>query len=289
MGKNDSATINESEYRIIEMNSREIAAFVRSPESAYWGGMSDQEYSDFVEVLRTRPEAEFLEVVGYFEGGVFHILDGYHRWKGAVETGITDMLTIKEYRGKERALQGMLRNANRRHLSSSERAARVMKLKNDLGISGKDAAEMAGVHPRHMQRAQKADDAGLIDYVINDGITLEDAADIAKDKGLLSQVKDGTVSIGDACAQVLRARQGKRHERARRQAGDVGVNLTEEMGDPDTVPSADYIQLQKTTEQLAAIESDYLRRKGELKAEIESLQFRNRIASERLAAATSGS
>lgn len=284
MGKKNTVTTKVGEYHIIEMTSQEIATFVRSEESAYWGGMSDREYRDFVTTLRVRPEAEFLEVIGYFKDGIFQILDGFHRWKGTMETGLTHLLTIKEYTGKDRALQGMLRNANRRHLSSSERAARVMKLKGALGINNREAAEMVGVHERHMQRAQRAEDAGLTDFVINDGITLEDAADIAKDKPLLAQVKDGSIAIGDACAQVLKARQQKRHERARRQSGEIGITMSEDMADPDRVPADEFNKLKKTTEQLAAIESDYLRRKQELTDQIATLEFQTSVADRRLAA-----
>ena len=275
------------EYRIVQFTAEEIAAFKRGPESSHWGGMDDAQWRDFMRSLESHPEAEFLEVIVYQEDDDWFIMDGYHRWKGTMELSLTHLLTIKEYTGSERGLQGMLRNANRRHLSSSQRAALVLKLKKEYGMTIEEAAAKVNVSARHVQRAERADRAGLIDNVIKDRITLEDAADIAKDKELLADVKEGRKTIQQAVTVVLKARQGKRMQRHLKQAEDIGIELPADAVDPESVPVDQFNQLMQTTDQLAHIETDYIRRKQELTDEIDTLEYRIQVADERLATAQS--
>ena len=252
------------EFVEVSFSADDIAKFQRAEESAYWGDMSAAQYTDFMEWLKSKPKPELLNITVYEQDDAWFILDGYHRWKGTCELGITDMLTIKQYTGEDRALLGMVLNANRRQLSSGRRAMLVQQLREQQGMSKQQASTAAKVSERQIQRAQNAERAGLATYVLNDQMTLEDAVDIGKSKALLNAVKSGETPVSVAVQQVQNARHDKRRESEQRRHGNYGLTGNDELG--ERVPREDYEQMLKSSKSLMS-------RNDTLAAEVKSLEI----------------
>lgn len=264
--------VKPGEFIEVSFTADEIAKFQRAEESAYWGDMTPPQYNDFMEWLKSKPKPELLNITVYQQDGDWFILDGYHRWKGTCELGITDMLTIKQYTGEDRAMLGMVLNANRRQLSSGKRAMLVQQLREQQGMTKQQASAAAKVSERQIQRAQNAEKAGLAAYVLDEQMTLEDAVDIGKQKSLLNAVKSGETPVSVAVQQVQNARHDKRRESENRRYGNYGLTGDDAIG--ERADRGDYEQLLKSSRTLMA-------RNDVLSAEVKALEItRNEMMAE---------
>ena len=261
-------TTETTDYRVVEFTHQEIAALERSAESAYWGDMSKHQWDEFIHWMKSKPKPELMEIVVFKEGAKWFILDGYHRWKGAMELGITQMLTFKQYLGTERPLLGMILNANRRQLTSSRRAMLVQQVKEKEGMSNDAAAAAAKVSVRQIQRANTAAKAGLSGFVLDGPMTLEDATDIAKDKTLLKAVKSGATPVATAVQQVQDSRHKKRADSSKKLAERYGIKNGQDSAPPgESASRDDFEQLLGSSKQLTA-------KNQVLREEVKSLEER---------------
>ena len=156
--------------------------------SALWGDMPDSEYAELVESVR---EHGLLDPVITMLGG--EVLDGWHRARAAVDTGRKDELVQREYEGDDPVGFVIGRNAQRRHLTASQRAAIVVAC-HEWASRGRQAqmdhdgpfattaamAEEVSVSPTTIKRAKAAERAGLGDAVRAGEIPAHKAAQQAR-------------------------------------------------------------------------------------------------------------
>ncbi len=156
--------------------------------SALWGDMPDSEYAELVESVR---EHGLLDpVITMLDGDV---LDGWHRARAAVDAGRKDELVLREYEGDDPVGYVIGRNAQRRHLTASQRAAIVVachewasrgrQVQMDHDDPFATTAEMAAeadVSTGTIKRAKAAERAGLGDAVRAGEIPAHQAAEQAR-------------------------------------------------------------------------------------------------------------
>ena len=133
----------------------------RHPISACWPDMDRQ---DFVKLKNDIKENGVLEPIVFYEEKV---LDGWHRYKAAMETGAT--FAEIDYEGDDPAGFVISQNARRRHMTKSDVARCVLltrewakegrpkKLGQHGLVSGKTATETANHQP-----AKKLGQHGLV-------------------------------------------------------------------------------------------------------------------------------
>ena len=90
--------------------------------SVAWGDMPENDFREFVESVREHGVADPLIVL--LDGKV---LDGWHRYRAAVEVGIELELVRREFLGDDPVGYVIRRNGDRRHLTAGQRAICVAK------------------------------------------------------------------------------------------------------------------------------------------------------------------
>lgn len=165
--------------------------FDRHPLSAAFPSMPASEQDELTLDIEKNGQREPIII---FDG---MILDGWHRYNAC------NMLEIEPVVSNlpsdvDPVSYVISRNIHRRHLTSSQRAAAIVSCfawskagDNQHTQSGVDAASiplmsnsamasMVGVSPKTIQRAKRAEEAGLTDAVKSGAISVEQAAIIAK-------------------------------------------------------------------------------------------------------------
>lgn len=220
----------------------------RHPLSGVFGDMSAEVFEEFQQVFRDNPVPKLCEIYLY-EGKV---LDGWHRTQAAIMSGHERMLRFLEYTGDQPAMLAAILNGHRRQLSSKERAIAMVECMGWEGADGRPAgakltvaaaADVADVSVRQLERAKAANKAGLLGYVKQGAMELEDAYDISKKPSLLGAIADNTIDVSDAVSQVRttrklvsRDRMQRQLERIRETPGDTsepsqGAELVTETGE----------------------------------------------------------
>ena len=107
------------------------SAFAQHPLSAVFPPMGDEELFDLAEDIR---EHGLHEAVVLYAGKV---LDGWHRYQACQINGIAARTT--EYPGEDPVAYVMSKNAHRRHLTASQRAAVVVRCSEwrDSGVTSR--------------------------------------------------------------------------------------------------------------------------------------------------------
>ena len=194
----------------------------RHPLSGVFGDMSPDVFEEFQLVFRDNPVPKLCEIYLY-EGKV---LDGWHRTRAAIMSGHERVLRFMEYKGGQPAMLAAILNGHRRQLSSKDRAIAMVECmawegeqaspaESHLTVSA--AAGAANVSVRQLERAKAANRAGLLDYVKQGVMELEDAYDISKKSSLLSALSDNTIDVTAAVSQVRTARRLASRDRMQRQ------------------------------------------------------------------------
>ncbi len=163
----------------------------RHPLSALWGDLPDDEFAALVEDIRQRGLIE--PILTYQD----QILDGWHRYRACQAAGqplrAPMILEYNQARRGDPASYVIARNAVRRHLTASQRAAAVVAAfqwqshggdrRCEAGASGTStacsAAELAakaGVGESTIRHAKTAERAGLGDRVRSGELSAKAAA-----------------------------------------------------------------------------------------------------------------
>ena len=201
--------------------------FERHPLSAAWGDMPEDQYRDFVESVKEQGVGDPLIVL--LDGKV---LDGWHRYRVAVEVGIHLELVCREFLGDDPVGYVIRQNAMRRHLTPGQRAACIVacrqwaqggvdtnRLKGGEIVSPPstvaEMAQEAGVSDRLIQQAKVAEEAGLGDAVRSGEMPVHKAA--AQARGATDKPKGPTLT--ERLEAQVDALQMEVHEKAQRIEG----------------------------------------------------------------------
>ena len=145
----------------------------RHPLSAIWGDMPEGEYAELVESVRREGILDY--VIKTLDD---QVLDGWHRYRAAHDAGVPRQLLIAEYTGNDPAGFVIRKNAQRRHLTTSQRVQMIVGCR-EMAKTGRpkkgdnlssfptvaEMAEEAGASERTVQRAKSIEEAGLGDDV----------------------------------------------------------------------------------------------------------------------------
>ena len=159
--------------------------------SVAWGDMPENDFREFVESVREHGVADPLIVL--LDGKV---LDGWHRYRAAVEVGIELELVCREFLGDDPVGQVIRRNGDRRHLTPGQRAACVVACYEwaERGRPGK--SEPGSYFPSPVTEQEMAAAAGTSTKTIQQ-------AKVAQEGGLSEQTRSGELSPKAAAAKVL--------------------------------------------------------------------------------------
>ena len=180
--------------------------------STYWGDMSPAQWEQFMDGMRLSPRREDLVITLVSEDGLLRIADGRHRHRACVALRLQKLLSfvlLDTEDINEREKFTLLRNANRRHLNSTQRGLLIYPIIARLGWATGEAANAAGIDRRTMQRINNAGKAGLHPHIQDRSLTLQEASDLAtpKNKALLAQVRSGEMSVHEA-GRMMKERAG---------------------------------------------------------------------------------
>lgn len=159
----------------------DTATHERHPLSAAFGDMNIEDRTDLRESME-RHGTKLMEPIVLYEG---QILDGWHRYRIADELGME--LRYQQLSPQMDPIQYVIaKNAARRHLTQSQKAAAVVRLHewkptgDQTGAEGaatvEEMAQSAGVSERTIQQAKKAEEGGLGDQVISGEMSAAKAA-----------------------------------------------------------------------------------------------------------------
>lgn len=241
--------------------------------STHWPEMKGAQWTQFVEGIKASPRADDLEIVLVSEDGVFRIADGRHRHRACVALGLQKMLRfvlLDTEDDTERQLFGLMRNGNRRHLSSTERGLLVYPIMCLAGLMNGEAATAASIDRRTMQRIRNACDAGLEPFLQDKSLTLAEAADLAlpKNKTLLRQVKSGEVDVREAGHMMKAKTDQQRQNNYLRKSGAVPKPETAaEVQQLEESPKTDGVS-RRTAEDLLKVNQRLMERGQELEKQL---------------------
>ena len=166
----------------------------RHPLSAVWGDMPQDEFLQLVEDIRQRGLLEPILTLDAL------VLDGWHRYRACREAGLEltypQILDYDEEQQGDAAGYVIARNALRRHLTASQRAAIVVSIRkwrprggdytSELSAPGADSSftnvqlsQEAGAGERTIRQAKVAEDAGLGPQVRSGELSAKQAAAMA--------------------------------------------------------------------------------------------------------------
>ena len=199
----------------------DIAGLQRHGLSQLFGGMDDDTYQDFLAEFARDPIPEMCQIVLCGEADQ-NVLDGWHRTQAALLCGRTDVLSFYRYVGPDPANFATSMNNRRRQLEPGVRALIMAKLRadrkegalvDDGPRTAQEAADLGKVSQRHVQRADRVLKAGLMQCVIDQNATLEDAYDLSFCDDVLERYRGGEIGLDEA---LETARERRRN---RKQAG----------------------------------------------------------------------
>ena len=202
-----------AQFVAVPMN-RDAAALRRHPLSAIWGDMAPDAYASFAANFGAKPIPELCDIYLYQD----EVLDGWHRNQAAVDTDRASVLRYYAYVGDEPAKLALILNGRRQQLTPKLRAIAAVEClawqpPGTTPVLGSwsmdDVARSVIVSARHLHRAVLCRDAGLLDLVKRDDVTLEDGEAIAKNPSLLAGLRNGSDSVEDAVGQVRNVRRRK--------------------------------------------------------------------------------
>ena len=255
-----------------------------SPISEHWPEMKGQQWTQFLEGIRMSPRPDDLEIVLVSEDGVFRIADGRHRHRACVQLGLQKLLrfvVLDTDDEMERELFGLMRNGNRRHLTSTERGLLVYPIMCRAGLMNGEAAAAASIDRRTMQRIRNACDAGLEQFLKDKTLTLTEAADLSlpKNKVLLRQVKAGELDVREAGQKMKEKTDEQRRNNYLRQSGAVTKPETkDEVRQMSAEPKTDGVSRQ-TAEDLLKVNNRLMERGQELEQQLaEAVDAYNTLA-----------
>lgn len=160
-------------------------SFEQHPLSAAFPSMSEEDFLALKLDLRAHGQRDPIVI---HEGKV---LDGWHRYQALLELGMyVDKIN---FLGTDPAAFVTSKNAHRRHLTPSQRAAAAVAVAQwaEVGrpkvgeaaspfLTVTQMAEAAQVSERTIQQVKVASEAGLLDVVKEGAMTAEEAARVAK-------------------------------------------------------------------------------------------------------------
>ena len=130
----------------------------RHPLSAIWGDMPEVEYAELVDSVRKDGVLDYLIKTLEHEGEP-HVLDGWHRYSAAHDSGKTEGLILAPYLGDDPVGFVIARNAVRRHLTAGQRAICVAKCYEWAGPGSNQHLQKKGVTTRYTLEEENADGA----------------------------------------------------------------------------------------------------------------------------------
>lgn len=166
-----------------------MSKFERHPLSAAFPGMDQKDYSELVDDVAAHG---LIQPVVTFEGMV---LDGWHRYQACLDAGVKPR--FEAFKGSDPVAYVLSLNMHRRHLTGSQRAAAVVACHawapsgtNQVNArtvepgstvaTASEMAEEAGVSPKTIQQAKRAQEVGLGEAVRDGLVTAKRAAEVAK-------------------------------------------------------------------------------------------------------------
>ena len=172
----------------------------RHPLSRLWGDIEGDDAVEFARGFEIEIDDMGLNI-DTLDGMV---LDGWQRYLQFCRLGIKPRFI--EYKGTDPVELVLRRNAYRRHLTAGQKALAIRDARLYCGakrsLSAAELAKAAKVSSRTMERAVKADDAGLGDLVRSGQLRVDLAADIAAHDDIARGLKGGDISIEDAVSEV---------------------------------------------------------------------------------------
>ena len=204
----------------------------RHPLSAVWGDMPRDEYQELVESIR---EHGLLDKTIWTLDGM--VLDGWHRYRACLEAGNDQYMVLDWFPDRDPVQHVVARNAQRRHLSPSQRAGAIAAcqewrrqgggydqpqtltrsdshkgapgapLVNDdmrAATPPPTIAEVSvntGISPRTQKQANRAERAGIGEHVRSGELSAK-AADEVVGTGLADAVKSGKLAPKEAAKEA---------------------------------------------------------------------------------------
>ena len=165
--------------------------YERHPLSEVWGDMPEWEFEQMVDLIKDRAVhsggEQFLSELGAIHIHEDRILDGWHRYRACKQAEVVPLLV--RYAGSDSIGFVIAKNAMRRHLTPSQRAACIIACREmaavgrpdnvsaPLTFTNQDIADEAGVHPQTISQIRTAERGGLGDKVRSGELTPRAAAD----------------------------------------------------------------------------------------------------------------
>ena len=181
--------------------------------SSIWGDRSEDDYSSFIADMEANGVLE--PVIWTLDGMV---LDGWHRYRAATDLGIASQLIFKPYSGESPISFVVSRNAERRHLTASQKAACVVRCRDSYKAGMPKAKSLPDA-------SESSDDLAKTPNVgpsaTFSGTAKSNAELAAEEAGLGDRVASVEMSAKAAATQARRGDELKSPTRMQRLAAHV--------------------------------------------------------------------